>query len=86
MREQRKVNFNDINPKDYAYFAIVLMTLHIHKWEGSSITNGELELSRFVEGSDDYYEFAPEAKNNWTKNDDVEFWKSIDQMFPPKKQ
>jgi len=58
MREYRKININDINPKDYAYFATALMTLHIHKWEGSSITNGELELSRFVEGSDDYYDFA----------------------------
>jgi hypothetical protein len=58
MRKYRKININEINPKDYAYFAIALMTLHIHKWEGSSITNGELELSRFVEGTDDYYDFA----------------------------
>ena len=86
MREYKKISINDINPKDYVYFAIALMTLRIHNWECSSITNGELKVSRFVEGSDDFYDFASEEKKDWTENDDVKFWSAIDHIVPPKKQ
>ena len=44
----------------------------------------DLKVSRFIEGSDDFYDFASEEKKDWTENDDVKFWSAIDHIVPPK--
>tara|TARA_B100000965_G_C19566996_1_gene747285 strand:+ start:231 stop:485 length:255 start_codon:yes stop_codon:yes gene_type:complete len=83
MRQYRVININEIKPEDYASFGIALMVMKMHNWECRSIIDGKLRLTRFVEGSDDFYDFASDYKRDFEEDFDLEI---IGAVRPSKKK